>query len=410
MEKENALINILIIIILLTICMACFYIVFTVTQNEEYIQMVNSIRKYTEEMKEASVETSAEVTELIEIEEKSITISVIGDIMCHNTQYNDAYNYQTGEYDFSYVFEDIKEYIQNSDLAVGNLETTFAGSAVGYSSYPTFNTPDALSSNLKELGLDVLSTANNHSLDMGYNGVVRTIEILNEAGISNVGTYSSYEDSEEILIKEINDFKIAFLAYSYGTNEIPIPKGKEYCINLINDEKIISDTKKAKEENVDLIISIIHWGYEYNTRPSNEQKRLMNLMFENGIDLIFGSHPHVLQEMEKYNIKHEDGEEKQGFVIFSLGNFMSGQVMEFTRQSVILNLVIKKDVNGRIIIDNIDYVPIYMYDRGVKKRYKLLDIEKEIEKYESGDTAIGASMYNILRKELDHIYNILPRD
>jgi len=336
------------------------------------------------------------------IEDNKINISVIGDIMCHNTQYNDAYNPVTGEYDFAYVFEDIKEYMQKADLAIGNLETTFGGKEKGYSSFPFFNTPDVLAYNLKELGLDVLSTANNHSLDSGYDGLARTIEVLNNAGISHVGTYSSNEEAEQILIKEINNIKIAFLSYSYGTNGLPLPSGKEYCINLIEDEKIVSDILKAKEK-ADLIAVIIHWGDEYKTSSNNEQKRIMELMFENGVTLIFGSHPHVLQEMGTFDYGRET------FAIFSLGNFVSGQVREHTKQSIILNLDIIKKPDGEIIIDNINYTPIYTHDRNGNKKYKIMDIEKEIEKYESGDTSIGAPLYNTLKKELEQINGIMTQ-
>lgn len=122
------------------------------------------------------------------------------------------------------------------------LEKTF-----GYSGYPTFNTPDALAVNLKSLGFDVLSTANNHSLDKGINGLNRTIEVLDENGIAHTGTYSSESSYNNILIKEANGIKIAFLSYTYGTNGIPIPAGKEYSVNLIDKDKIKSDLSKAKE-------------------------------------------------------------------------------------------------------------------------------------------------------------------
>lgn len=402
MEKENVkmIVSILIVMILLIICAAVTYTIFIIPR-EEVIETVGT--------EESSEKENTEFSNN-EIKEKSINISVIGDIMCHNTQYNDAYNPATGNYDFSYVFEDIKKYIEKADLAVGNLETTFAGKEKGYSSYPTFNTPDALASNLKELGLDVLSTANNHSLDSGYKGVERTIEVLDNLEIDHVGTYASTEDSEKILIKEVNDIRIAFLSYTYGTNGIPVPKGREYCINLISDEKIISDAKKAKDENVDLIITIIHWGQEYQTSSNNEQKRLMNLLYENGVDLIFGSHPHVLQEMGKHDIKNENGTERQGFTIFSLGNFVSGQVKENTKQSIILNLDVTKKSDGTISIDNINYVPIYTYEKNRTKKYKILDIKKEIAIYEDGDKRIGEPFYNTLKKELEHIYTILPKD
>lgn len=336
-----------------------------------------------------------------------INMSIIGDIMCHNSQYYDAYKNST--YDFSYVFEDIKSYIENSDIAIGNLETTFAGSSKGYSSYPSFNTPEALAYDLKELGIDVLSTANNHSLDTGYNGIESTINYLNDAGISHTGTFKSQEEQNTILYKDVKGIKIAFLAYTYGTNGIEIPKDKEYCVNIIDKDLIASHLELAKQENPDLICVNMHWGTEYQTTPNETQMDLATFLFENGVDIILGSHPHVLQPMEKYIITLPDGNQKDGFAIYSLGNFMSGQDKENTRSSIILNLEITKNgETGKISINNFSYIPIYTFTSPKYKNYKILDIEKTINNYETGiDTSIGKTNYELLKTELNKIHSFL---
>ena len=159
---------------------------------------------------------------LIDVSDIKISMSVIGDIMCHNSQYKDAYNSSTGTYDFSYVFEDIKNYISSADVAIGNLETTFAGKKRGYSSYPTFNTPEAMAWDLKELGIDVLSTTNNHSLDKGYSGLVNTIAELDKVGINHTGTYSSKEESDKILILIPFTSKISIFSDSSLDEYVPV--------------------------------------------------------------------------------------------------------------------------------------------------------------------------------------------
>ena len=133
-------------------------------------------------------------------EDQHFTMSVIGDIMCHNTQYKDAYT-SNDSYDFSYVFKDIKNYISEADIAVGNLETTFAGKARGYSNYPTFNTPEQLAHNLKDFGIDVVSTANNHCMDKNFSGLVSTLNYLDDAGIAHMGTNATQEDQNKILVR-----------------------------------------------------------------------------------------------------------------------------------------------------------------------------------------------------------------
>lgn len=341
------------------------------------------------------------------VEDKHISMSVIGDIMCHNSQYTDAYVASSDTYDFSYVFEDIKQYIEPADIAIGNIETTFAGKERGYSNYPTFNSPEQLATNLKDLGIDVLCTANNHSLDKGYSGLTSTLNFLDDAGISHMGTYDSAESQNEILIKDVNGIKIAFLAYTYGTNGIPVPKDKPYCINLIDKDLILKHLELAKEQNPDLICVNMHWGVEYKTKQNSEQEELADFLFQNGVDIILGSHPHVLQPMEKKTITLEDGTTKDCFVIYSLGNFISGQNQDNTRNSVILNIeCTKSGKTNKTTIDSVSYVPIYMYksSSGKTKRYKVLDIENSIGNYENGtDKSIGEKTYSTLKTELNKI-------
>ena len=360
---------------------------------------VEGITKNQNEVEEEQI-----VVVLEKKEDIKANISVIGDIMCHNSQYNDAY--KNGGYDFSYVFEDIKPYIENSDIAIGNLETTFAGSQKGYSNYPTFNTPEILAQDLKEIGIDILSTANNHSLDTGYSGIESTINYLDEAGIAHTGTFKSEEEQSKILFKEVNGIKIAFLAYTYGTNGISIPKGREYCINLIEKELISHHLELAKKENPDVICVSMHWGIEYQRLPNEEQKELANFLFENGVDIILGSHPHILQPMENKIITLPDGTEKNVFVIYSLGNFMSGQNKENTRNSIILNLdIVKSGETGKISVQNVSYIPIYTFTSPNYRNYKVLDIQKAVSKFESGeDKSIGEKYYNLLKNELQSVH------
>ena len=333
--------------------------------------------------------------------------------MCHDTNYRDAYNSETKTYDFSHVFSNIADKLSSADLTIGNLETTFAGSDRGYSGYPTFNTPDALAANLKNLGFDVLSTANNHSLDKGFSGLTRTIEVLDENGISHMGTYTSEESRNEILVKDVNGIKIAFLAYTYGTNGIPVPSGKDFCVNLINKDQIKADLEKAKSLDVDLISVNMHWGNEYRLKSTTEQEELADFLFENGVDIILGSHPHVLEPMERRTITLEDGTEKDGFLIYSLGNFVSGQTKQYTNHSIILNLKITKHGDdGKITIDDITYTPIYVDNRGssADERFKILDIKQEIASYDAGDANISKSLYNKLKSALETTDKILAGD
>ena len=342
-------------------------------------------------------------------EDVNIKMTVIGDIMCHNSQYKDAYDGST--YDFSYVFDDIKDYISSADIAVGNLETTFAGKERGYSNYPRFNSPEQLAYNLKDTGIDVLCTANNHSMDTNYLGVVSTLDFLDDAGISHMGTSRTAEEQNQILVKDVNGIKIAFLAFTYGTNGIPVPSANSYCVNLIDKDLILKQLELAKAQEPDLICVNMHWGLEYQNVQNSDQEDWADFLFENGVDVILGSHPHVLQPMEKRTVTLEDGTTKNCFVIYSLGNFISGQTKKNTRTSIILNINFTKDgETGKTTIGDVSYVPIYMYksSSGSTKRYKLLDITSSIAEYENGsDTSIGQSTYSTLKSELTRVNKMM---
>jgi poly-gamma-glutamate synthesis protein (capsule biosynthesis protein) len=340
-------------------------------------------------------------------------MAVIGDIMSHSTNFKNAYSSVSKDYDFSNVFKNIKSKISDADIAIGNLETTFAGPQRGYSGYPTFSTPDALAYNLKDLGIDLLSTANNHCMDKGYTGLTRTLDILDKVKIEHAGTSRSEEDQNTVVIKDVNGIKIAFLSYTYGTNGITVPSDKKYAVNMIDKELIKKHLDAAKEKNPDLICVNMHWGIEYQLKENKEQDNLADFLFENGVDCIFGSHPHVLQPMEKRTITLEDGTTKDGFVIYSLGNFMSGQIYAHTKSTVILDIQVTKNSEDKISIDSINYTPVYLYDKGAgakaRTRYTLYDLEKSISDYEKGNSNITKSMYNTFKSELKSIKSIVGK-
>lgn len=342
----------------------------------------------------------------------TFTLTAIGDVLCHNTQYWDAYNKQTDDYDFSYVFNDVEKYTKSSDITIASLETTFAGKDRGYSNYPTFNTPDNLATSLSNIGVDIISLAGNHALDYGYKGLCRTIDVLDKTNISHLGTYKTAEDREKLLIKDVKGVKIAFINYTYGTNGIPLPEGKEFCVNLIDKEFIKKQITEAKSQNVDIIVACMHWGTEYKTTANSEQIELSDFLFKNGVDIIIGNHPHVLEQMEKKSVTLEDGTKKDCFVIYALGNFTADQRDEITRDSIILNLSITKNVDNSISINTANYTPIYMYKNITSThKFKVLDIENTISKYESGeDTSIGNATYTNLKTQLDKIKKIVGNE
>src|SRR5690606_7691852 len=203
---------------------------------------------------------------------------------------------ERGIYDYGPCFQYIKPYTLSADLAVGNLEVTLAGKP--YKGYPQFSAPDELLVALKDMGMDVIVTANNHSVDRGKGGLERTIALLDSFGIAHTGTFRDQEEKEKNypLLVEKHGFKIAFLNYTYGTNGLPVRAPN--IVNMIDTAAIRRDIEKARTLDPDAIIVLPHWGIEYQSLPSRSQRELTEWCFRHGAMLVIGSHPHVVQPME----------------------------------------------------------------------------------------------------------------
>lgn len=356
------------------------------------------------------------------------TLAVCGDAMSHMPQTRDAYDSQAGAYDYKPMIRFAKPWIEQADYAVVNLETTFAGGP-DYSGFPAFNTPDALGDALKDAGFDLVSTANNHCLDRGYDGMVRTLDVLDNLGLAHVGTYRSAEEraaQNGVHVADVGGIKVAFLSYTYGTNGIPVSKSHPDTVNILHTDymsdaqvldtaRIADDLAAAEALSPDLIAVIVHWGVEYQTTQNEHQEEIADFLFDHGADVILGSHPHVLQPMETRTLTDQDGTTHTGFVCWSLGNFISSQNDEYTDTTVVLNLELTKNPNtGVTDVTKVGYVPLYMLDREQEvggERFTLLDAHRGIEEYASGDSSyISSSTEKKLQKCVSDCHKILGAD
>ena len=307
------------------------------------------------------------------IPDVTINIKATGDIMFHPSQIDGAYDSSTGTYDFYNSFKAVKSIFQEADLAIANFEGTTAGNDVyAYQGYPLFNAPDEVLDAIKDAGFDVLSTANNHSLDTRKAGVIRTIEQIKKRGMDSIGTYVKKPENR-VLIKEVKGIKLAILSYTEmvnGLDSLLSPEDLDSMINIINETKLKEDIAYAKKQNADVIIAYLHWGNEYAREQTQAQEDLADMLFKEGADIILGSHPHVIQPTK--TLKYEG---KTKFVAFSMGNFLSNQRVEtlvpygmtesisrYTEDGVIIDIEIeKKGETGEVSIKNIDYIPLWVY-------------------------------------------------
>ena len=324
------------------------------------------------------------IRDLTTPEEKTVQVSAVGDIMVHSTQLTSAFDPKCKCHNFHPVFKNIKEYLVSADIAFGNLETTLPGDSKLFAGYPQFGAPDELAHALKDAGFDILTTSNNHSVDTGRKGIDHTIDTLDSLGISHLGTYKSIEEFEKnrILLYTKNGINFAFLSYSYSTNGIAIPKDK--VVNIIDKDRIREDIQLARSKKPDVLIVAYHFGTEYARFPDKFQKEMVDFAFQEGADIILGGHPHVLQPYELDLIQDKYGERKQRLVIYSLGNFVSGQIKRYTNGGMIFNFKLtKKMQTGKteISIQDVGYVPVFVYVSNDKSgyQYNVLPVEKYLK-------------------------------
>jgi poly-gamma-glutamate capsule biosynthesis protein CapA/YwtB (metallophosphatase superfamily) len=300
-----------------------------------------------------------------------LSLLFLGDIMQHDSQISDAWDPTLKAYNYAPCFKEIKPYTQAADLTIANLELTLAGPP--YKGYPQFSAPDELLVALQNMGIDIMVTANNHCVDRGRQGLERTVQMLDSFKIPHTGTFVDEVSklNEHPLLVTRNDFKLAILNYTYGTNGLPVTSPN--IVNLIDTTVIRKDLQKTKKLKQDVIIVFVHWGSEYQSLPSPWQKAVAEHCFKHGADLVIGAHPHVIQPME-WN------KEKNQLVAYSLGNFVSGQRKRYTDGGAMINIELEKISYGPdsalTRIDTANYILQWVYRTEVGKNYYMLPVQK----------------------------------
>ena len=303
--------------------------------------------------------------------QSKVAMLFVGDVMQHDGQIEAAYNPTTKTYEYDEGFQFVKPIIQEYDLRVANLEVTHAGKP--YKGYPQFSAPDELSKVLKTAGFNVILTANNHSCDGGSKGVVRTLDVLDELGLTHTGTFRSQaeRDKNYPLIVEENGLRIAMLNYTYGTNGLSV--AKPLIINYIDSIVIKADIAKAKNElKADYIVCNMHWGTEYKPLPNGYQKIYEDVCYRAGADMVIGGHPHVLQPIEKKTVAG-----KERLTVWSLGNFVSNMQIRYTRGGVMVGAEIEQK-NKEVTLGEVRHHLVYVLKKqegAIKPFYILPDFD-----------------------------------
>jgi poly-gamma-glutamate synthesis protein (capsule biosynthesis protein) len=284
--------------------------------------------------------------------------------MGHDEQIWSAENRETHLYNYDDVFKYIKPVIVDADIAIANFEVTIAGPP--YTGYPQFSSPPDLATACKNAGIDYLVTANNHAADRGKKGIVSTINKLDSIGIPHTGTFlnSSCRDSLSPLMIYRNGTSIALLNYTFSTNGIIVPE--PVIVNMLDKELITKDVKKAKDKKADIVILFLHWGTEYDTIPSKSQTDLAEYLQSIGVDMVIGSHPHVLQKMVRIR---NAGTGNEDVIVYSLGNFVSNQRKPKTDGGSMVRIELTR-IGDKYTISNAGYYLTWVYTPIEKYRKK----------------------------------------
>ncbi len=333
--------------------------------------------------------------------DKRLSLIMVGDGLIHNTVYEDA-KIESG-YDFKPMLEKIKPIVSSYDLAFYNQESILGGLELGLSNYPAFNSPYEVGDAFIDSGFNLVSLANNHTLDRGEKAILNSINYWKDKDVYTSGSYASSEERNQVVIKEMNGITYGLLSYTCWTNGLHVPSGKNYLLNQYEEQTVKQDIEKIRDQ-VDLLMVSMHYGTEYTHIPDQQQREISNYLASLGVDIIIGHHPHVVQPIEFID---------DTLVIYSLGNFLSGQQGIERLIGLMVSVdVVKDSITDEIHLENVEAELTYTYSdyqkgrRGNYKVYPFTQLTEDIlpnyatyyNKYMDivvhGDTRIGKSDYS----------------
>ena len=300
---------------------------------------------------------------------RKIHMRVAGDIMFHQEQL-DAAKQPDGSYDFTLQFQFIAPSLRNADYTIANLETTVGKyKDRDYSGYPQFNTPESVLPVLKDCGIDFFTLANNHMLDRWFDGMVNDVNLMEKYGFDYVGAYRTQEERNTATVYEINGIKVGFVAYTHTTNTMENycdEAAKKYGVPYLYKSDIEADVKRVKDAGAEIVIALPHWGTENTHIPDADQEKYAKRLAAAGVDIILGSHSHMVEPMMIVEGTDANGNPRQVFCIYSMGNFISGMTMARTDNGIILDFTIVEQDDGTFRVEDVGYVPVYVWKHAGK--------------------------------------------
>lgn len=381
---------------------------------------------------EPEEENVTEPTESGEIREVGrATVLVTGDLMMHMPTVRSGYS--GGEYNYDYIYSHIKDYVNKADYAVVNLETTLSGTeGRSYTGYPKFNSPDAVASGAKSGGFDMMLTANNHCYDYGTSGLKRTLEVIKAAGLDALGTHASAGE-QKYVVKDLNGIKVGMINYTFGDigddpsrptiNGLPTDSAAAGLVNAFDYDKLDQFYTEVKNQidamkaaGAETVVLFIHWGDEYTTKVNDNQKAIAQKMCDLGVDVIAGSHPHVVQTMDL--LTGTEDPTHQTLVIYSMGNFLSNQRSDNialttgqSEDSLLFSFTFVEYSDGEVVLESVNIQPTWVLIRGTGdgRTYHILPLDYEVEDWEN-TFELTATQTADARKSYNRTMDIIGED
>lgn len=363
--------------------------------------------KHSKKVKEEAAKEKARQEKLAlekEQEENTIEFLAVGDNISHQAIRESGMK-ESGEWNYDHVYQYLKEDIESADLSLVVQETIFVENRKNVSGYPSFGTPTEFGDALVNTGFDVVTHATNHALDKGTKSIDYTLNWWKEnyPDIEVLGIHESEEDAANISVVQCKKLKIAMLNYTYSLNGMSLPSDKEYMVDVYEEEKARQDIQKAKEM-ADVVMVIMHVGVEYDMSIDNETKEWTDMFLEEGVDIVIGSHPHVIRTME--TLTGEDGHKM--LVYYSLGNFIATQNDLESQLEAMAKITIRKDVEtGEITVPNHEFIPLIMHynrDNPAAAVYRLEDYTDELMEgnsvYQANKKKFSLDYYNELFEKI----------
>jgi len=296
---------------------------------------------------------------------RSARIRAVGDLMVHQTQLDIA-RQEDGSYDFHPQFAQVAGVLADADYTIANLETTIGRKDNrAWSGFPMFSTPESLLDAVRDAGVDFLTLANNHILDRGFEGMQLTVDNVDRYGFDFAGANRTPEEKERPVVVEVNGIRIGMLCYTEMTNGMEKQKGngpaREYGVNYLKGVDFAEEVRKLRDAGAEVVFALPHWGVEYRKEPTQSMENLAREMVAAGVDVVIGSHPHMVEPVTWVEAETESGEVRRGLVAYSMGNFISNMSKRFTDSGILLEFTLAERETGGFDVTDVKVMPTYCW-------------------------------------------------